>query len=135
MKIEFSPIGTVRSPLKTTGEAPRHHSVSRVEGIIEVNPDLADGLFRIGERTHLVVLFYFHSMTGPIPLRQEPPTGSGEKGVFSTCSPRRPNPIGMDIVELVRVEGNLLHVRNIDMIDGTPVLDIKPFKIEDLTGL
>ena len=131
MKIEFKPIGYVRSPLTDTGKAPRHHTVSDVEGIIEVEPQLAQGLFRIEERSHLAVIFHFHKSTGPVPMHQSPPTGTGEKGVFSTCSPRRPNPIGMDIVELLRVEGNKLHVKNIDMIDGTPVLDIKPFRIAD----
>jgi tRNA (adenine37-N6)-methyltransferase len=128
MKIEFEPIGYVKSDIRTTSDAPRHHSVSDREGIIEIKPDLAEGLYRIGERTHLVVLFYFHESRGPVEMHQKPPQGDGKKGVFSTCSPNRPNPIGMDIVELVKVEGNRLHVRKIDMIDGTPVLDIKPYK-------
>jgi tRNA (adenine37-N6)-methyltransferase len=128
MKIEFKPIGYVKSDIKDTSDAPRHHSVSDREGIIEIIPELAEGLFRIEERTHLVVLFYFHESKGPVAMHQKPPQSDTNKGVFSTCSPNRPNPIGMDIVELIKVEGSRLYVKNIDMLDGTPVLDIKPYK-------
>jgi tRNA (adenine37-N6)-methyltransferase len=127
-KIEFEPVGYVRSDIKDTSSAPRHHSVSDQEGIIEIKPELADGLYRLEERTHLVILFYFHKSNEPLALHQKPPQSDSPKGVFSTCSPNRPNPIGMDVVELVKVEGNKIHIKNIDMLDGTPVLDIKPYK-------
>jgi tRNA-Thr(GGU) m(6)t(6)A37 methyltransferase TsaA len=144
MKILFKPIGYVHCKLKDSSEAPRHHSISDVEGVIELNPDLVEGLYKIEERDHLVILFYFHKngkyyedesgeiayegYRSDVPLHQVPPSSKEEKGVFSTCSPNRPNPIGMDIVELIKIEGNQLHVKNIDMLDGTPVLDIKPYK-------
>lgn len=128
MKIEFEPIGYVRSDIKTTKDAPRHFSVSDREGVIEINPRLKEGLYRIEDREHLVILFHFHDSGQEYDLHQFPPTGSGERGVFSTCSPHRPNSIGMSIVKLLKVEGNKLHVRHIDMIDGTPVIDVKPFK-------
>jgi tRNA-Thr(GGU) m(6)t(6)A37 methyltransferase TsaA len=128
MKIEFEPIGYVRCSLKDTVSAPKFHTISQAEGVIEIRPDLADGLYRIEERTHLIVLFYFDRAGGSYELQQVPRSGGGKKGVFSICSPHRPNAIGLDVVELLKVDGNRLHVKNIDMLDGTPVLDIKPYK-------
>lgn len=128
MNINLEPIGVVRCELNEATGAPRHYSVSDKEGVIEVFPQFTRGLYRIQERTHLVVIFLFHRSKGTVDFIQYPPTGSGPKGVFCTCSPNRPNPIGMSIVELKGVDGNRLYVKNIDMLDGTPVLDIKPFR-------
>ena len=127
--MEFKPIGIVRSDIKDTRSAPRHFSISDEEGFIEVFPEFADGLHRIDERELLTIIFHFHkSEPGVFAMHQTPPTSDEPKGVFATCSPFRPNAIGMSIVKLLRVEGNRLFVKHIDMLDGTPVLDIKPFK-------
>ena len=127
--MEFNPIGVVHSHLKDRNQAPRHYSVSEEEGIIEVYPEFIEGLYRIEEREYLIVLFNFHlSKPGKVEMHQTPPTSGTPKGVFSTCSPNRPNPIGLSIVKLLKVDGNKLHVKKIDMLDGTPVLDIKPYK-------
>jgi len=128
MKINFKPIGFVRSDIIEKKDAPRHHSMSEKEGIIELLPEYAEGLYKIEERKYLVILFYFHKSDGQFSLRQTPPTSNSPKGVFSTCSPNRPNAVGMDIVELLKVEGNKLYIKNIDMLDGTPIIDIKPYK-------
>ncbi len=128
MDINLKPIGVVRSELNESTGAPRHYTVSDKEGIIEIFPQFAEGLYRVEERSHIAVIFLFHRSRGFSDFIQHPPTGTGPKGVFSTCSPNRPNPIGMSIVELKKVDGLKLHVKNIDMLDGTPVLDIKPFK-------
>lgn len=127
--MEFKPIGIVHCNIKDTHSAPRHCSISDEEGFIEVFPEFADGLHRIDEREQLTIIFHFNkSEPGVFKLRQTPPSSDEPKGVFSTCSPFRPNPIGMSIVKLMKVEGNRLFVKHIDMLDGTPVLDIKPFQ-------
>ena len=121
------PIGVVRS-----GEAnpPRHWSISDVEGELEIYPRYREALsdIRTGER--IVVLFAFHRSPrfSRRHLRQLPPTRNEPRGVFSTCSPVRPNPIGLSVVEVLSVEGTTLRVRGLDMLDGTPILDIKPHK-------
>ncbi|MCD4785419.1 MAG: tRNA (N6-threonylcarbamoyladenosine(37)-N6)-methyltransferase TrmO [Candidatus Eremiobacteraeota bacterium] len=127
MEIIMKPIGYVKCDIKERHQAPRHCSISDREGVIEILPQYEEGLYRIGERSRIVVIFNFHKSKGS-PLQQYPSGGKRRKGVFSICSPDRPNSIGMSVLELLRVEGNKLYVKNIDMIDGTPVLDIKPYK-------
>ncbi len=120
-------IGVVRSPYTETAQIPKgpgaeHHA----EGIIEVDPEFEVGLTDIDGFSHLYVIWQFHKSTG-FELLGTPPTDTRPHGVFATRSPRRPNPIGLTVVSLVRREGNRLHVRGVDMLDGTPVLDIKPY--------
>jgi len=121
------PIGVVRS-----GEAnpPRHWSISDVEGELEIYPRYREALSDIRPGERIVVLFAFHRSPrfSRRHLRQLPPTRSEPRGVFSTCSPVRPNPIGLSVVEVLSVEGTTLRVRGLDMLDGTPILDIKPHK-------
>lgn len=121
------PIGVVRS-----GEAnpPRHWSISDVEGELEIYPRYREALSDIRPGERIVVLFAFHRSPrfSRRHLRQLPPTRNEPRGVFSTCSPVRPNPIGLSVVEVLSVEGSTLRVRGLDMLDGTPILDIKPHK-------
>lgn len=121
------PIGVVRS-----GEAnpPRHWSISDVEGELEIYPRYREALSDIRPGERIVVLFAFHRSPrfSRRHLRQLPPTRNEPRGVFSTCSPVRPNPIGLSVVEVLSVEGTTLRVRGLDMLDGTPILDIKPHK-------
>ncbi|NPB10103.1 MAG: tRNA (N6-threonylcarbamoyladenosine(37)-N6)-methyltransferase TrmO [Thermodesulfobacteria bacterium] len=127
-EICFRPIGWVRTEAR---EIPRHHSVSNVRGEIHILPKYEKGLKDIKPGDEIYVIFHFH-LSPPFEekdLVQEPPHLPGVKlGVFSTCSPRRPNPIGLSVLKVIRVRGNVLEVERIDMFDGTPVLDIKPFK-------
>ncbi|NDY42415.1 SAM-dependent methyltransferase [Dissulfurirhabdus thermomarina] len=125
MTFEMHPIGRVCNP---TGEVPRHWTVSRVEGAIEIDPAYEAGLSDIRPGDRVVVLFAFHESPpfSPELLRQRPPHRDRERGVFSICSPVRPNPIGLSVVEVLSVEGPVLRVRGLDMRDGTPVLDLKP---------
>jgi tRNA-Thr(GGU) m(6)t(6)A37 methyltransferase TsaA len=121
------PIGVVHS-----GEAnpPRHWSISQVEGELEIQPGYREALSDIRPGERIVVLFAFHR-SPPFArrhLKQIPPSRQEPRGVFSTCSPVRPNPIGLSVVEVLRVEGTRLRVRGLDMLDGTPILDIKPHK-------
>jgi tRNA-Thr(GGU) m(6)t(6)A37 methyltransferase TsaA len=122
------PIGFVRSPYRDKSEIPKgpgaeHHA----EGILEVRPELEAGLQDIEGFSHLFVLWVFDRSEGPelvstVPLDEETP-----HGVFASRSPRRPNPIGLSVVELLGREGPRLRVRGVDMLDGTPILDIKPY--------
>jgi len=129
MVINFTPIGTVHTAARNL---PRHWSVSDVEGTLEILPEYTAGLSDISTGQRIVVLFYFHKSPPFIPelLKQTPPHRDRDLGVFSICSPRRPNAIGLSVLEVISKDGNRIQVRGLDMIDGTPILDIKPY-IED----
>lgn len=123
--IQLEPIGYFQTDAESV---PRHWTVSDVEGKLIINKEYEEGLKDIKPGEHIVVIFHFHKSPhyNPSFLRQTPPHKGKEYGVFSICSPMRPNPIGMSVVEVLKVEGNVIHVKNIDMLDGTPILDIKP---------
>jgi tRNA-Thr(GGU) m(6)t(6)A37 methyltransferase TsaA len=130
MKIEFEPIGFVKTDV---GKVPRHWTVSEVEGAIIINEEYAEGLKDLKAGQRIVVLFYFHQSLQFTPefLVQTPPHRNERLGVFSICSPIRPNPIGMSVVEVLGVEGSVIRIKGLDMSDGTPVLDIKPATEKD----
>jgi tRNA-Thr(GGU) m(6)t(6)A37 methyltransferase TsaA len=96
------------------------------EGVLEILPEFAAGLMDIEGFSHVFVLWVFHRSEG-FELVGRPPIDEREHGVFATRSPRRPNPIGLTVVELLRRDGERLHVKGVDMLDGTPILDIKPY--------
>jgi tRNA-Thr(GGU) m(6)t(6)A37 methyltransferase TsaA len=131
----FSPRGA-RQPVTPIGfvrhdhaEVPRHWTVSDLEGELRIDETLLDGLRDIEPGQRIVVLFEFHRSPPFDPaqhLRQTPPHRDRRRGVFSICSPLRPNPIGLSVLEVLRVEGGTIAVRGVDMLDGTPILDIKP---------
>ncbi len=125
MTIELSPIGFVRTEAE---KVPRHWSVSDVEGALVISEDYLEGLRDIEPGQRIVAIFHFHESPGFSPefLRQTPPHGEKETGVFSTCSPVRPNPLGMSVLEVLDIKGTTIHVRGLDMREGTPILDIKP---------
>jgi tRNA-Thr(GGU) m(6)t(6)A37 methyltransferase TsaA len=122
------PIGFMRSPYRETSAIPKGLGARHeAEGSIELLRDFAPGLAGIEGFSHLYVLWEFDRADG-FDLIAHPPTDEGRPhGVFSTRSPRRPNPIGLTVVELLGREGPSLRVRGVDMLDGTPVLDIKPY--------
>ena len=121
------PIGYVKSPYINTKEIPKGLGAKHeAEGTLEILPQFEAGLADIEGFSHLFVLWMFDRSEG-YELFSTPPIDTRPHGVFSTRSPRRPNPIGLTVVELLRREGNLLHVRGIDMLDDTPILDIKPY--------
>ena len=97
-----------------------------VDGVIEILPEFETGLTDIDGFSHLFVLWVFDRAEG-FALLGTPPSDDRPHGVFATRSPRRPNPIGLTVVELLRLDGRHLHVRGVDMLDETPVLDIKPY--------
>lgn len=121
------PIGHARSPFKATQEIPKGLGAKHeAEGTLEILPQFELGLTDIEGFSHLFVLWEF-DRSGTFELLGTPPSDNRPHGVFATRSPRRPNPIGLTVVKLLRREGRSLHVRGIDMLDGTPILDIKPY--------
>ena len=121
------PIGFVSSPYKEAAKIPKGLGAKHeAEGVLKILPELEPGLTDIEGFSHLIVLWEFDRSEG-FELVGTPPSDNRPHGVFTTRSPRRPNPIGLTIVELLRREGPSLHVRGVDMLDGTPILDIKPY--------
>ncbi len=121
------PIGFVSSPYKDTAEIPKGLGAKHeADGVLEILPEFELGLTDIEGFSHLIVIWAFDRSQG-FELLGTPPSDNRPHGVFATRSPRRPNPIGLTTVELLRREGRRLHVRGVDMLDGTPVLDIKPY--------
>lgn len=123
------PIGFVRSPFKERSEAPRQAASAReVRGTIELLPgqSFEHALSDLETFSHIWVLFWFHLNEGWRP-KVQPPRSAVRRGVFATRAPYRPNPLGMSVVRLERVDGLVLHVAELDMLDGTPVLDLKPY--------
>ena len=122
------PIGVVRSPYREASEVPKGLGAKHsAEGTLEIDVELAEGLADIDGFSHLFVIWVFDRSGGACELMGTPPCDDTPHGVFATRSPYRPNPIGLTVVELVRREGSRLHVRGLDMLDGTPILDIKPY--------
>ena len=121
------PIGYVRSSYKDTREVPKGLGAKHdAEGVLEVLPEFGVGLTDIEGFSHLIVIWVFDHSKG-FELLGTPPSDNRPHGVFATRSPRRPNPVGLTIVELLSRDGIRLHVRGVDMLDGTPILDIKPY--------
>ena len=122
------PIGYVRSPFTGTKQIPKGLGAKHEEdGILEILPEFEGGLLDIEGFSHLFVLWEFHKADEGFDLVSAPPCDDRTHGVFATRSPRRPNPIGLTVVQLLRRDGRLLHVRGVDMLDGTPILDVKPY--------
>ena len=120
------PVGFVKSPYPNAADVPKGLGAKHeAEGVLAILPEFEAGLTDIEGFSHLVVLWEFDRSKG-FELLGAPPSDNRVHGVFATRSPRRPNPIGMTTVELIRRDGCDLHVRGIDMLDGTPILDIKP---------
>ena len=123
----MQPIGYIRSPYTETAQIPKgpgaeHHA----EGVLEVLPQFEAGLTDIEGFSHLYVLWVFDRASG-YELLGTPPIDTRPHGVFATRSPRRPNAIGLTVVTLLRRDGSKLYVRGVDMLDNTPILDIKPY--------
>lgn len=120
-------IGRVKSSYTDTKQIPKGVGVKHeAEGILEIFPEFDLGLTDIEGFSHIFVLWMFHQSEG-FELLGTPPIDNKPHGVFATRSPRRPNPIGLTVVELLGRDGHNLRVRGVDMLDGTPILDIKPY--------
>jgi tRNA (adenine37-N6)-methyltransferase len=121
------PIGYVRSPYSATSEIPKGLGAKHdAEGELEILPEFEAGLLDIEGFSHLYVIWAFDRSEG-FDLTGKPPADDRPHGVFATRSPRRPNPIALSVVELLGRDGSRLRVRGVDMLDGTAILDIKPY--------
>lgn len=127
MNYTMTPVGVLHTPFTETSQIPKGPDARHdAEGIIEVDAALEAGLQDIEGFSHLYVIWLFHRAEG-CDLVSRPPADDRPHGVFATRSPRRPNPIALTVVELLRRDGARLRVRGVDMLDGSPVLDIKPY--------
>jgi tRNA-Thr(GGU) m(6)t(6)A37 methyltransferase TsaA len=126
-EIRYKPIGVIHSPFKDVQGMPiQPTGAMGIAGTIEIEPEYCDGLKDIEGFSHIVLIYHFHLSDG-YSLLVKPFMDDSLRGVFSTRAPRRPNPVGISIVRLVKVEGSTLHIENVDIVNGTPLLDIKPY--------
>ena len=125
--IKYKPIGIIHSPFNEPHGIPIQSAAARdIEGTIEILPEYTEGLKDIEGFSHIILIYHFHLSRGST-LKVKPYMDYELRGVFATRAPARPNPIGISIVRLVRVEGGKLHILDVDIVNGTPLLDIKPY--------
>ncbi|HLE50521.1 MAG TPA: tRNA (N6-threonylcarbamoyladenosine(37)-N6)-methyltransferase TrmO [Anaerolineales bacterium] len=126
MELVMKPIGILHSPFTDKNQTPIQSTRSQVSGYVEVFPEFAEGLKDLEGFSHIILLYIFHQSDG-YTLQVKPFLDDRLRGLFATRHPCRPNPIGLSIVRLLTRRGNILDVEGVDMLDGTPLLDIKPF--------
>jgi tRNA (adenine37-N6)-methyltransferase len=123
----YKSIGIIRSPFKSLDGMPIQPSgANGVEGIVEVESKYENGLKDLDGFSHIILIYHFHMSAG-FSLRIVPFLDDEPRGLFATRAPKRPNPIGFSVVKLKMIRGNVLEIENVDVLDGTPLLDIKPF--------
>jgi len=126
-EIKYQPIGVIHSPFKEPKGTPIQPAGAKgIRGTVEVFPGYAKGLKDVDGFSHLILIYHFHLSQGTS-LEAKPYMNNQARGVFAMRGPNRPNPIGISVVRLVRIEGNILHIQDVDIVDGTPLLDIKPY--------
>lgn len=123
----FEPIGQIYSPFVDKAATPIQPYRSKAVGQVELLPEYEAGLRDVEGFSHLILLYHFHQAEPGYDLEVTPFLDDRPKGLFATRYPRRPNALGLSIVRLVRREGRVLHVEGIDVLDGTPLLDLKPY--------
>ena len=126
-KIRYRAIGTIRSPFEDPKGVPiQPEAAEGVEGTVEVFRECLEGLLHIEGFSHLMLIYHFH-LSKSATLHVTPFLDNNIHGIFATRAPARPNPIGISVVRLVNVQENILHILDVDIVDGTPLLDIKPY--------
>ncbi len=126
-RIVYEPIGTIHTPFKTPEGVPIQSSGGKdIEGIAELHEEFQQGLSDLDGFSHVYLIYHFHLAEG-YSLKVVPFMDSSERGVFATRAPRRPNSIGLSLVRVKAIDGNRLYFVGVDMVDGTPLLDIKPY--------
>ena len=135
MEIIFKPIGTVHSPFQEKEDVKKFRCVDpkgfgSIQGELEIFGEFAEGLQDLDGFSHIILIFAFHKSTEK-KLYAHPPYDNKRRGVFSTRSPNRPNPIGFTVLRFIKRDKNKLQVQGVDMIEGTPILDIKPYTPRD----
>ena len=127
MKIEYRPIGIVRSPHETTTGTPIQPSRARgIEGTVEINEEYVEALSDLDGFSHIILICHLHRASD-FKLKVVPYLDTELRGLFATRAPSRPNPIGLSVVRLLGVDRRVLRIEGVDLLDGTPVLDIKPY--------
>jgi tRNA (adenine37-N6)-methyltransferase len=128
MDILFHPIGSIHTPYTTHDQVPHQPDPSSSgEFYIQLNPEFTEGLYRLDTFNYIQVFFFLDRPDKPVTLHVRPPSGGGkEVGLFASRSPRRPNPIGLSTVKLFNISGSRLDISGIDVLDNTPLLDLKP---------
>jgi len=127
VEIGYRPIGIIHSPFTEIEGMPiQPTGASGIRGSVEVFPEFAEGLKDLDGFSHVILLYHFHQVR-EVKLVVTPFMDPQPRGVFATRAPKRPNPIGLSIVKLLSIEQNVLRVENVDILDGTPLLDIKPY--------
>jgi tRNA-Thr(GGU) m(6)t(6)A37 methyltransferase TsaA len=127
MKIEYQQIGIVHTPFHEAEGTPiQPTAAAGVLGTVEVFPEFAKGLRDLDGFSHIILIYHFHQSTG-FTLLVTPFMDSVQRGVFATRAPKRPNPIGLSVVRLNKLHNQTLHIENVDILDGTPLLDVKPY--------
>lgn len=130
MKIIFDQIGTIFTPFKTREGMPiQSNGAKGIKGKIVLNKELSIGLNDLIGFSHIILIYYFHKSES-FELEIKPFLDNKKRGVFSTRAPKRPNSIGISVVKLLEIENNTLYIENIDILNGTPLLDIKPYVAE-----
>jgi len=123
----FEPIGTIHTPFENPEGMPIQPAGADATGTVELAETYVDGLADLDGFSHCILLYHFHESPGDSSLRVEPFLDDAERGLFATRAPRRPNGIGLSVVAIESVDGTTIEVRGIDVVDGTPLLDVKPF--------
>jgi tRNA-Thr(GGU) m(6)t(6)A37 methyltransferase TsaA len=127
MRILYTPIGIIHSPFKETRGTPIQPAAAEgIRGTVEVFEEFWPGLNDLDGFSHVILLYHFHRSRG-FRLRVVPFLDTRTRGLFATRAPRRPNAIGLSVVRLDRIEKGILHIRNVDVLEGTPLLDVKPY--------
>ena len=125
--IKYKAIGVIHSPFKEPKGTPIQPAGTKgIDGTVEVFPEYTEGLKDVEGFSHIILIYHFHLSKGSS-LKAKPYMDNEAHGVFAMRGPSRPNPIGISIVRLARVERNILHIQDVDIVDGTPLLDIKPY--------
>jgi tRNA-Thr(GGU) m(6)t(6)A37 methyltransferase TsaA len=126
-QIIYQPIGTIHTPFKDTKDMPIQAKGGKgIRGTIRIEPAFVEGLKDIEGFSHIILIYDFHRSKG-YALTVKPFLDDKLRGVFATRAPKHPNPIGISVVKLKKVEGNILHIEDVDIVNGTPLLDMKPY--------
>jgi len=126
-EIRYHPIGVIHSPFKDISGVPIQSTGAQgIKGTVEIVPQYSKGLEGIEGFSYIILLYHFHLSKG-FSLKVMPFLSEGEQGIFATRAPKRPNPIGISIVKLIQVRGTTLYVEDVDIVDNTPLLDMKPY--------
>ena len=126
-KVTYTPIGFIHSPFREPRGTPiQPPGAKGIDGSVELFPEYVEGLSDLDGFSHIILIYHFHLAKSPS-LTMKPFMDDQPHGIFAIRAPSRPNPIGISVVRLVEIENNILHIQDVDILDGTPLLDIKPY--------